>query len=174
MRNWIVGIVSALLLFIPSTVGYLTAPCDPLTARPLLLNPHRLQQQRFFEKSTDMLEELAVISEELHDVHQQGEPRSMSAAFQRAGRVSDLIGRLDRITVPEAPPTYQMLEERLDQLRATYTLAAEDLLTYFGNADYAKLDSALNALILADDVHYDLQDAIIGLQYPLCREVWNE
>ena len=174
MRNWIVGITAALLLFIPPTVGYLTGPCDPLTERPLLLNPHRLQQQRFFDKSTDMLKELANISEAIHDVHRQGEPRSMSDAFQQAGRVSDLIGRLDRLTVPETPPTYQMLGERLDQLQATYTLAAEDLLTYFGNADSVKLASALDALLLADDVHSDLQEAIHGLQHPLCREMWHE
>ena len=173
MRNWIFGIIGALLLIVPPGVGYLTAPCDPLTARPLPLNPHRLQQQRFFEQGTALLEDLETISGELHAIAGQEAPTGMSDAFRRAGRVSDLATHLDQLKIPEAPPTYRLLGERLGQVRDTYSLATEDLLTYLGNADTVKRETALEALALADEVRLELQNAISGLQYPLCKEMWK-
>jgi hypothetical protein len=173
MRNWTLGITAALLLFIPPGVGYLTAPCDPLTERPLPLNPHRLQQQRFFKQGLTLLADLETVATEIHTIAERDAPTGMSDAFRRAGRVSDLATHLDQLNIPEAPPTYRLLGERLGQVRDTYSLATEDLLTYLGNADAVKRETALAALSLADEVRLELHDAINGLQYPLCQEVWR-
>lgn len=59
-------------------------------------------------------------------------------------------------------------------MRDTYALAAEDLLTYFGNHDQARRETGLEALLLADESLGELRDALVGLQYPLCKELWRE
>jgi hypothetical protein len=173
MRNWILGITAALLLFIPPSVGYLTAPCDPLTERPVPLNPHHLQQLRFFKHGMTLLDDLETVSMEIHTIAEQDAPTGMSDAFRRAGRVSDLATHLDQLKIPEAPSTYHLLSERLGQVRDTYSLATEDLLTYLGNADAVRRETALEALSLADTVRWELHGAITGLQSPLCKEVWR-
>jgi hypothetical protein len=173
MRNWIWGIVAAVVILVPPGVGYLTAPCDPLTERPWPLSPYRLRQQRFFAQSTALLADLETLSAEIHAIARQAEPTGMSEAFRRAGRVSDLAVRLDQVAIPEAPPTYQLLGERLGQVRDTYALATEDLLTYLGNHNRAKQEAAREALALADNVRVELQAALAGLQYPRCKAVWR-
>jgi hypothetical protein len=133
-----------------------------------------LQQQRFFEQSTALLDDLEAISVEIHNIAGQDTPTGMAEAFRRAGRISDLAVRLEQLKVPEAPPTYQLLGQRLEQVRDTYALAAEDLLTYFGNNDQARRETGLEALMLADEVLGELRNVLVGLQYPLCKEIWRE
>ncbi len=172
MRHWISGLIALLVLSGPLAVGYATAPCAALTGRPVPLSPYRLQQQRFLDQSATALETLAQIAPELHRVAAAAAPTSMAAAFQRAGQVSDLADRLAQLTLPEPPAVYALLGERLGQTRDTYALAAEQLLDYLGNQDTTALQAAQEALALADTARQDLTQAVSGLQYPLCREVW--
>lgn len=172
MRHWIWGLLAVLALIGPLTTGYFTAPCDALTGRPVPLSPYRLQQQRFLDQSAAALAAMARLAPELHRVADAAAPASMAAAFQRAGQVSNLAGALAQIPLAEPPPLYALLGERLGQTRDTYALAAEQLLDYLGNQDATALQAAQAALALADTARRDLDQAVSGLRYPLCREVW--
>ncbi len=173
MRNWIIGIITFIMLVIPPTVGYATAPCEELTGRPLALSPYRLEQQTFLQKSAAALDEMALVSTELNAIAAGNDPASMAESFRRAGKVSDLAARLEQIILPEAPVIYELLGERLNQTRDTYSLAAEKLLSYLGNNSSEDLQQARDALTLADTSQADLTQAVAGLRYPLCREVWH-
>lgn len=171
-RTWIWIGLSLALLLVPLGIGYLASPCDPF-ARPITLAPYRLQQQRFLDQSAELLEALDVIAVELAEIARRPEPIGMADAYRRAGLISDLAVRLEQLTIPKAPATYAMLQQRMEETRDTYLLGCEDLLTYLGNDDRARLQAAREVLTLADDVRHELEQAVTGLQYPLCREVWN-
>ncbi len=173
MRNWLIALIAGLLLIVPPLVGYATAPCDSLTAQPLVLSPYRLAQQRYLTRAAAALTEMAAIAPELQALAAQTAPVSSAEAFRRAGRATDLATRLEQIALPDPPAVYTLLGERLAQVRDTYILAAEDLLAYLGNHDLAQLQAAGEALTLADTVRAELEEAVVGLHYPLCREVWR-
>ncbi|HNT77814.1 MAG TPA: hypothetical protein PKH77_22605 [Anaerolineae bacterium] len=174
MRNWLIVLIAGLILVIPPLVGYAGAPCDPLTAKPLVLSPYRLAQQRYLVRADTALTTMADIAVELHVLATQPAPVSSAEAFRRAGRASDLAAQLEQIVRPNPPAVYTLLGERLGQVRDTYSLAAEDLLAYLGNNDLAQLQAAGEALALADAVRAELVAAVAGLHYPLCREVWRD
>ncbi len=171
-KTWIWIGASLAFLLVPLGIGYLASPCDPF-ARPITLAPYRLQQQRFLNQSADFLEAMDVIAAEIWEIAMRPEPIGMADAYRRAGLISDLAVRLEQLTVPKAPDTYVMLQQRMEQTRDTYLLGCEDLLTYLGNDDRARLQAAREVLALADDVRQELEQAVTGLRYPLCREVWN-
>ncbi len=173
MRNWILGLIALFVIVTPPTVGYATAPCEELTGRPLALSPYRLEQQRFLERSAAALDEMALVSAELNAIAAGNDPASMAESFRRAGKVSDLAARLEQIALPEAPVIYELLGERLGQTRDAYSLTAEKLLAYLGNNNGDDLQQARDALTLADASQADLTQAVAGLRYPLCREVWD-
>ena len=162
-----------LLLVLPLVLGYLGAPCDALLQRPLPPSPHRLAQQRFLEHSATALDEMAYLTTELSNLVQATEPQSMAESFRRAGRVSDLALQLEQIKLATAPETYTLLGERISQVRDTYILVTEYLLTYLGNDDYTSLQQARDTLALADFARVDLVQAVAGLRSPLCRNLWQ-
>ena len=172
MRKILTTVSFVLLLVLPLILGYLGAPCDRVLQRPLPPSPHRLAQQRFLEHSATALDEMAVLTTELSTQVQAAEPQSMAESFRRAGRVSDLALRLEQIKLATAPETYTLLGDRISQVRDTYILVTEYLLTYLGNDDYLSLQQARDTLALADVVHADLVQAVAGLRSPLCRNLW--
>jgi hypothetical protein len=171
-KSWIwIGLALTFLL-VPLGIGYLASPCDPF-ARPITLAPYRLQQQRFLNQSAELLETMDVIAAEVWEVARRPEPIGMADAYRRAGLISDLAVRLEQLTVPQAPATYAMLQQRMEETRDTYLLGCEELLTYLGNDDRTRLQAAREILTLADEVHQELEQAVTGMQYPPCREVWK-
>ena len=172
MRNWIIGSLALWLLIVPLTVGYLTAPCEPLTEQPWVMTPYRWRQQRFLEESTEVLSALEGLGAAIQALAEEAEPTGMAAAYRRAGRLADLALQLDKLVLPETPERYRLLGERLGQVRDTYALAAEDLLSYLGNTDPHKRTVALASLALADEVRAEIQTAVRDLQAPLCRQIW--
>jgi hypothetical protein len=106
MRNWLIALIAGLLLIVPPLVGYATAPCDSLTAQPLVLSPYRLAQQRYLTRAAAALTEMAAIAPELQALAAQTAPVSSAEAFRRAGRATDLATRLEQIALPDPPAVY--------------------------------------------------------------------
>lgn len=172
IRFIIIGLTLA-LIGLPLSVGYITAPCDSFGA-PVVLSVYRLRQQRFLTAATRWADALEEIGQSLDTIARGTQPQSTGAAFRLAEQVGQAAGRLDALTLPEAPAEYSLLALTMQQASDTYAYAAEQLLTFYGNNDPQALAEAQASLALARLPLTDLRDGIAGLTYPLCREVWRD
>ncbi|MBN2001816.1 MAG: hypothetical protein JXA21_00555 [Anaerolineae bacterium] len=170
--RFIVGLTLA-LIGLPLGVGYSVAPCDSF-GTPVVMSPYRLRQQRFLAEATAWAAALTEIGDSLDAIARGPQPQSTGAAFRLAEQVGQAVGRLDALTLPEAPAEYSLLALTMQQAVDTYAYAAEQLLTFYGTNDPQALAEAQASLTLARLALGDLREGIAGLTCALCREVWRE
>jgi len=173
MRTWLNGGLILLLISVPLTVGYLTAPCDSF-GTPVVLSVYRLRQERFLKTATRWAADVTDAGHALEALVQAPPPTSTGAAFRLAEQVGQAANRLDTLTPPEAPAEYSLLALTMQQARDTYVYAAEQLLVFYGTNDTETLLAAQEALRLAETSLADVAAGLAGLAYPRCREVWRE
>jgi hypothetical protein len=169
----IVGLLIVLLLLGPLGVGLYQAPCD-LWGAPVVLTPYRLRQQRFLARADRWLTEVAAVGATLERLAQEPPPATTAAAFRLAEQVGQAAGRLETLTLPEAPPEYALLTATLLRVQETYAAAAEQLLLYYGHRDPQAWGAAQATLQHGALALREAQEGLAGLSYPRCREVWRD
>ncbi len=172
-RHFIIIGLTLALIGLPLGVGYATAPCDSFGA-PVVMSPYRLRQQRFLTAATRWADAEEAVGLTLDTIARGPQPQSTGAAFRLAEQVGQAAGRLDALTLPEAPAEYSLLALTMQQTTDTYAYAAEQLLTFYGNNDGQALAEARASVALARLALGDLRAGIAGLTYPACREVWRD
>jgi hypothetical protein len=173
MKRWLWIVSVTLLLLLPLSVGYFTAPCDRF-GEPLILSPYRLRQQRFLREVEVWSREVAEAGAVINELLQGPQPQSSGETFRMAEQVGQAVARLDALPPPEASEAYLLLGQEMGRAHDTYIYAAESLLTFYGSNNPEALAEARAALEDAELLISDLEEGIAGLSHPRCYEVWRE